>query len=186
MNIEHAKYLLTLFYAHKLHIDEVCEMPDTPSKAMLHLCTDVVKCLKMFTVDEIVDIIKTNYTPFPITKSDIPQFSDFSVCVYKAPYFACASGYRNIPFKDMGYMLLQGSRKDVAYQKYGENQAKTAAMLGLCDVTKGKINVSYLGQYFCGLKKEEQKSLLPKILIYVPIIQNYLISGRNEALLEEY
>ena len=86
----------------------------------------------------------------------------------------------------MGYMLLQGARKDMAYQKYGENQSKTAAMLGLCCVMKGKVNVSYMGVYFCNLSEDDQKILLPKLLVYVPIVQNYLLAGRDEKLLDEY
>lgn len=186
MNTEHAKQLVVLFLAHKLHVDEVCETPDEPSKAMMHLCADVINSLKLFSVEEIIEIVKTSHVPFLIEKADIPQFSDFSLSVYKTPYYAYASGYKNIPFKDMGYMLLQGVRKDVAYKKYGENQAKTASMIGLCNITKGKINISYLGRYFCSLQDEEQKSILPKLLIYVPIIQNYLVAGRSSELIDSY
>lgn len=186
MNTEHAKQLLTLFYAHQLHVDEACMSCSEPSKAMMHLCSDVITSLKMFSLEEIIEIIKPLHIPFPIDKADVPQFSDFSLAVYRTPYLAYASNQYNIPFKDMGYMLLQGSRKDVAYQKYGENHAKTAAMLGLCSVTRGKVNASYLGVYFCHLKKEEQKFLLPKLLIYVPVIQNYLVAGCDESLLDEY
>lgn len=186
MNMEHAKQLLSLFYAHKLHVDEACMSCHEPSKAMMHLCSDIVKCLKLFSLEDILEIIKPLHVLFPIDKADIPQFSDFSLAVYRTPYLAYASNQYNIPFKDIGYMLLQGSRKEVAYQKYGENHAKTAAMLGLCSVTRGKVNASYLGVYFCNIKKEEQKYLLPKLLIYVPIIQNYLVAGRNKKLLYEY
>ena len=186
MNTELAKQLLTLFYAHQLHVDEACMSCNEPSKAMIHLCSDVITALKMFSCGEIVEIIKPLHIPFQIDKADVPQFSDFSLAVYRTPYLAYASNQYNIPFKDIGYMLLQGSRKEVAYQKYGENHAKTAAMLGLCSVSRGKVNASYLGVYFCNLKKEEQKSLLPKLLIYVPIIQNYIVADQDENLLEEY
>ena len=186
MNMEHAKQLLSLFYAHKLHIDEACMSCHEPSKAMMHLCSDIVKCLKMFSLEEIIEIVKHLHVPFPIDQPDIPQFSDFNLAVYRTPYLAYASNCYNIPYKDMGYMLLQGARREVAYQKYGENQSKTAAMLGLCSIMRGKVNVSYLGVYFCNLSDEEQKLLLPKLMLYVPIVQNYFLAGRNESLLEEY
>lgn len=184
--MEHAKQLLSLFYAHKLHVDEACMSHHEPSKAMMHLCSDIVKCLKMFSLEEIVEITKSLHVPFPIDQPDIPQFSDFNLAVYRTPYLAYASNCYNIPYKDMGYMLLQGARRDVAYQKYGENQSKTAAMLGLCSIMRGKVNVSYLGVYFCNLSDEEQKLLLPKLMLYVPIVQNYFLAGRNESLLEGY
>lgn len=186
MNTEHAKQLLSLFFAHKLHVDEACMSCHEPSKAMMHLCSDIVKCLNMFSLEEIVEIIKPLHIPFPIEQADIPQFSDFNLAVFRTPYLAYASNCYNIPYKDMGYMLLQGARKDMAYQKYGENQSKTAAMLGLCNIMRGKVNVSYMGVYFCNLSEEDQKLLLPKFLVYVPIVQNYLLAGRNEKLLEEY
>ena len=186
MNMEHAKQLLSLFYSHKLHVDEACMSHHEPSMAMMHLCSDIVKCLKMFSLEEIIEIVKPLHVPFPIDQPDIPQFSDFSLAVYRTPYLAYASNCYNIPYKDMGYMLLQGARREVAYQKYGENQSKTAAMLGLCSIMRGKVNVSYLGVYFCNLSDEEQKLLLPKLMLYVPIVQNYFLAGRNESLLEEY
>ena len=186
MNTEHAKQLLSLFFAHKLHVDEACMSCHEPSKAMMHLCSDIVKCLNMFSLEEIVEIIKPLHIPFPIEQADIPQFSDFNLAVFRTPYLAYASNCYNIPYKNMGYMLLQGARKDMAYQKYGENQSKTAAMLGLCSVMKGKVNVSYMGVYFCNLSEEDQKILLPKLLVYVPIVQNYLLAGRDEKLLDEY
>ena len=178
--------LLSLFYAHKLHVDEVCETPEEPSGAMMNLCRDIINCLRSTSVHELIEIIKVGHEAFEIGAANIPQYSDLDMCVYRTPYLVLVSRQIDISYAQMGYMLLTSPKKEGAYFKYGENQAKTAAQIGLCHVTRGKINASYLGIAFCELKKEEQKTILPKLLLYVPIVQNFFVAGQNYELINHY
>jgi len=186
MTQEQSHKLVSLFYAHLLHVDEVCHNPEDQHNAMLNLCTDILEKLKLYSVQEIIDIIKTNYEEFPISSSDISQFSDLIACVHKTPYLIIASKLKDISYRQMGYLLLQSPKKEAAYIKYGENQAKTAAQIGLCSVDRGKINISYMGIVFTKLTEREQQELTPKLLLYIPIIQNYFAANRDTALIQKY
>ena len=178
--------LLNLFYSHKLHIDEVCKTPEKPSGAMLNLCNDILCSLGSISIHDIIDCLKRDYSPFEIGTSDIPQFSDIERCAFRTPYLVLASGQKDISFTQMGFMLLRSPKKDEAYRKYGENQAKTAAQMGLCSISGTKINASYLGITYSRLTEEDQKRLLPKLILYVPIIQNYFIGGQKQQLIDSY
>lgn len=186
MEHNRAIQLLSLFYAHKLHVDEICRTPETPSDAMMNLCYDIFESLRLTSVHELIDILQKDHEAFEIGTADIPQFSDFDMCAYRTPYLVLASGQTDISFTQMGFMLLRSPKKEGAYFKYGENQAKTAAQMGLCYVKRGKINASYLGLAFCRLSNEEQKELLPKLILFVPIVQNYFVAGRSQELIDSY
>ena len=178
--------LLSLFYAHKLHVNEACKTPETPSDAMMNLCHDIIDGLKSVYAHDIIEILKQDHEAFDIEAADIPQFSDFDMCAYRTPYLVLASRQKDISYAQMGFMLLRSPKKEGAYFKYGENQAKTAAQIGLCHVKRGKINASYLGLAFCALTQEEQKKILPKLLLFVPIVQNYFVADRSQELIDSY
>lgn len=186
MRQEQSHKLISLFYAHLLHVDEVCRNPEEKHNAMLNLCADILEELKLYSVHDIIDIIKINFEEHPIKSSDIPQFSDYDDVVYKTPYLTVASRETDIGFIQMGYMLLGSPKKDCAYMKYGENHAKAAAQIGLCAVNRGKVNPSYLGVAFLKLHREEQKELIPKLLLYIPIVQNFFVLGKNVEKLQTY
>ncbi len=186
MTQEKSHKLVSLFYAHLLHVDEVCHNPEEKHNAMLNLCADILEELKLYSVQEIIDIIKTNFEEYPISSSDIPQFSDLDAAVYKTPYLTVASRESDIGFIQMGYMLLRSPKKDEAYRKYGENQAKTAAQIGLCVVHRSKVNPSYFGVAFQRLHKDEQKELMPKLLLYIPIVQNFFAMDKDVERLQTY
>lgn len=186
MTQEQSKKLISLFYAHLLHVDEICPNPEEKHCAMVNLCLSIFEELKSYSVQEIIDIIKENFVEHPISSSDITQFSDFDNAVYNTPYLIIASRESNIGFIQMGYMLLRSPKKDGAYFKYGENHAKTAAQIGLCCVQRGKINPSYLGVSFISLSKEEREELMPKLLLYIPLIQNFYALNRDTDRLQSY
>lgn len=186
MTREQSKKLISLFYAHLLHVDEACPNPEDKHNAIFNLCTDILEELNKYSVQEIIDIIKINFEEHPISSSDIPQFSDFDDAIYKTPHLIIASRLKDIPYRQMGYLLLQSPKKEAAYVKYGENHAKTAAQMGLCSVKKGKINISYMGIVFTKLTEKEKKELAPKLLLYIPIIQNYFAADKDGALIQKY
>ena len=183
---EHSIGLISLFYAHHFPVGERCAVAEPCSDAMLSLCSLILSQLKLYSVSEIIDIIKTNFNEFDIKPSDIPQFSSFDDAIFRVPYLTLASGLSDIGFSQMGFMLLNSPKKEGAYMKYGENHAKTAAQLGLCSVQKGKINPSYLGVLFTRLSKEEQNLITPKLLLYAPLVQNFFALDMRNDLMDEY
>lgn len=77
----------------------------------------------------------------------------------------------------MGYMLRTKPRKEGADTKYGENQSKTAAQMGLCSIVCSRIYSSNLGVAFGNLDKERQINLIPKLVLFIPYILNLYASN---------
>lgn len=186
MTDKHSIQLISLFYAHLLHVDEICPDPESTRDGMLNLSMSVLNELKRLSIREITELLKADRNEFIISTASIPQFSSYEDVVFEVPYLSVASRERDIAFSQMGYMLLRTPKKDGAYLKYGENHTKTAALMGLCTVQKGRVNPSYLGVAYSRLPKEEQKDIIPKIILYMPIIQNFFVNDMDIDLLRKY
>ena len=163
--------LIISFYSHKLHVDETCNF-QCPSDGMMGLCEDIISCLLNVECEEIIRIIKKVGHNFEILHGDVPQFSSLEDSVFRVPYLVKDCGIENLTFTQLGFMLRTKPRKDGADTKYGENQSKTAAQMGLCSINKARIYPSYIGVAFCNLDKESQMNLLPKLVLFVPFIFN--------------
>ena len=159
------------FYSHKLHVDDTCNLQYS-SAGMMRLCEDVFSCLLKIECEEIVRIIRKIGLIFEISHGDVPQFSNLDDCAYKVPVLVKDCGIDELSFSQLGFMLRTQPRKESADMKYGENQAKTAAQMGLCTVRNAKIYPSYLGVTFCGFDEELQMKLLPKLILFIPYIFN--------------
>lgn len=138
-----------------------------------------------YSCSDILNIIKDNYTPAEVDKKDISQFSDFKDAYYKVPYLLHNCGMTNVDYSQMGYMLREQKRKDIADKKYGENHIKTAAQLGLCKFEKCRANSNALGNLFIALTEADRTNILPKLCLYMPYIQNYFMSGATDEVRDE-
>ena len=130
------------FYSHKLHVDETCNLR-FPSDGMMGLCEDIITCLLDVECEDVIRVIKKIEVVFDISHGDVPQFSSLEDCVYKVPLLVKDCGIDEISYTQMGFMLRTQPRKDGADMKYGENQSKTAAQMGLCSINNAKIHPSY-------------------------------------------
>jgi hypothetical protein len=138
-----------------------------------------------YSCSDILNIIKDNYTPAVVDKKDISQFSDFKDAYYKVPYLLHNCGMTNVDYSQMGYMLREQKRKEIADKKYGENHIKTAAQLGLCKFEKCRANSNALGNLFIALTEADRTNILPKLCLYMPYIQNYFMSGATDEVRDE-
>lgn len=163
--------LIISFYSHKLHIEEICNLQYL-SEGMMGLCDDILSCLLNIGCEDIIRIIKKVGHIFEISHGDVPQFSSLEDSVFRVPSLVKDCGIENLTFAQLGFMLRTKPRKDGADTKYGENQSKTAAQMGLCSINKARIYPSYFGVAFCNLDKESQMKLLPKLVLFIPFIFN--------------
>lgn len=176
--------LIISFYSHKLHVDDTCNL-ECPSDGIMELCETILSCLLNVECEEIIRVIKDIGLIFEISHGDIPQFSNLEDCVYKVPSLVKDCGIENLTFTQLGFMLRTKPRKETADMKYGENQSKTAAQMGLCSIKKARINPSYLGVAFCNLDKESQIKLLPKLILFIPYIFNqYVTNAKYEDIID--
>lgn len=171
---------ISAFYSHKLHVEDMCNL-QCPSEGFVRLCEDIISCLLEVECKEIIHIIQNTGINFDISPGDVPQFSNLDDCVYKVPILVRDSGLDDITYTQLGFMLRTKPRNEVADMKYGENQSKTAALMGLCSIIKSRIYPSHLGVAFCNLDKEKQRQLLPKLVLFIPYILNqFAMSAKYE------
>ena len=163
--------LIINFYSHKLHVEDTCNL-QCPSDGMMGLCEDIFSCLLNVECEEIIRVIRKIGLIFEISHGDVPQFSSLEDCVYKVPLLIKDCGIDKPSYTQIGFMLRTKPRKEGADMKYGENQSKTAAQMGLCSIKKSRIYPSYLGVAFCNLDKVSQMKLLPKLVLFIPYIIN--------------
>lgn len=176
--------LIISFYSHKLHVEDTCNV-ECPSDGMMELCENILSCLLNVDCEEIIRVIKNIELIFEISHGDVPQFSSLEDCFYKVPYLVKDCGIEDLTFTQLGYMLRTKPRKESADMKYGENQSKTAAQMGLCSIKKARIYPSYLGVSFCKLDKDSQIRLLPKLILFIPYIFNqYVINAKYEDIID--
>lgn len=168
--------LIISFYSHKLHVEDTCNL-QYPSDGMIGLCEDIFSCLLNVKCEEIVRVIQKIGPVFEISHGDVPQFSSLEDCVYKVPLLVKDCGIDELCYTQLGFMLRTKPRKEGADMKYGENQSKTAAQMGLCSIKNARIYPSCLGVSYCNLDKESQMDLLPKLIIFIPYIYNQFASN---------
>ena len=174
-NATNEQVLLKAFYT---HADESLLENDDKSKILLEI-------LKKYKCSEILELIGHEFAPYPITKADPSQFSDFKDAYYSVPFLLANCGKTDVDYNQMGYMLRSEKRKEVADKKYGENHMKTAAQLGLCRFAKCRANANALGSNFVKLNERDMKAVLPKLCLYIPYIQNYFMAGATDEVREE-
>lgn len=139
-----------------------------------------------YKVSDIISLLRDGFTPYPIAAKDIPQFSSFDVCFYNVVSCLVESGYNQVSFDRMGFLLREEPRNAVADKKYGENQAKTAALMGLCEVNRGTgITLSAIGSAFYKLPREQQQAIMPHLCLYIPMMQNRFVSPVGEELIPQ-
>lgn len=180
--------LLRLFYSHSFRfgcLDKVLKLcPGSSSTA----ASFVLTLLEKYTLKEILGIVAYDFRPYAITPGDIPQFSDLNDSIHKVPFVLMNSGLDSVSYEQMGYYLRTEKRSVLADKKYGENHAKTSIQLGLCELdnTRHKVQLSPLGKAFYELSQERKKALIPKMCFYLPLLQNYFLANRSEALLDSW
>jgi len=186
VNADFQRTLIRMFYRH--------EFSFTCLEPYLKLCAPspreaaqiIFKILKNYSVSELILILKESFEPFPIEAKDIPQFSSFDDCYIRVPSDLLNSGYESVNFDKMGYFLREEPRKIGADKKYGENHAKTAALMGLCEIKrKVGITTTPLGIVFDSLSKEEKEDLKPKLCLYIPLMQNYFVQGCDDRIIKD-
>lgn len=176
--------LIIAFYSHKLHVEDACNL-QCPSYDVMKLCEDIFSCLLDVECREIIQVIQKTGIVFEISYGDVPQFSSLDDCVYKVPHLVKDCGLDELTYTQLGFMLRTKPRKEGADMKYGENQAKTTAQMGLCTIKNARTYPSYLGVAFCNLDKDTQKKLLPKLILFIPYIFNqYATSAKYEDINE--
>jgi len=186
-NENDASAIIRMFYGHQLPLSNITKNYPTTVLTDHQIYDIILRVLSNTSTEKIISILVPNFVPFEIEKADICQFSDFDDCYYKVINLVVRSGIEGIDWIKMGFLLRTSPRNQGADMKYGENHGKTAVQLGLCQMdTHHHFWPTGLGLSFDKLSKEEKDLLKPKLCLFIPIIQNYFVSGMDEDLLSTY
>lgn len=132
------------------------------------------------TCKELLQFVKENISPRELLSAEIPQFSSFVDCYITVPRLVVCSGIDNITFERIGSLMRTGKTSKMADCKYGENQSKTASLMGLVTIQGGMVYPNGLTLLTYNLNNSEWNFLLPKLCLLVPFVQQYFVRGANE------
>ncbi|WP_252237315.1 hypothetical protein [Clostridium sp. ZBS17] len=152
----------------------------------------ITNALLGFSLDELIDILKSSENHEEITRENIPQFSKIEDAIFSVPQLL-VNGNLKISFEEMGYYLsrenAEAKKNEVALKKYGENHAKMAALIDLARVSKADsralIESSEMAKYYMTLSKDIKTKLLARLCLRIPIVQNQCISGESSDMLDK-
>lgn len=170
--------IIRAFYEDALILTSVEYAPDEDYVSLLGKLTEVLLTTRL---TEIIEIVRRNFIRMPITKANIPQFSNFDDCYTGVSQGILESGWEWAIYKKIGFLLRRSPRKDGADQKYGENHSKIAMMMGLVKIEKPKgVCLTDFGKYTLSLSPDQRENLKAKLCFRIPLIHNYFCSDKDE------
>lgn len=175
--------LLVEFYNNNLYLESSSYLPEENFNELL---IGLFNCLIDTSCNDILSLLKENYVPEQITKSDIPQFSNFDNCYLGVTTSISESDLNHVDFNKIGYLLRIGPRKEGADKKYGENHSKMASLLGLVSINRVRgIRLTDFGKHHLTLDKTHLNNLKAKLCLRIPLIKNYFCENENESILSQ-
>ena len=111
-----------------------------------------------------------------VTDDQLTQSSAFDSCTSEMCKALDWQGNPGLGFVDIGKLFPQKVRvkNEGAFRKYGENQVKTSAQLGLTFEYYGSWFLTCVGYIYNELDTQQQKSLLARTILRVPLYQTIL------------
>ena len=130
---------------------------------------------------EFIDHLRDHYSEFKISSKNVTQCSSFSACEEEMCITLMKEHNPGLTFLEIGRLFPDyvSSKADPAYIKFGENQIKTAAQLGLAFEYFDVWFLSCLGYVYSGLSDETKKSLLARTLLRDPLYGKIMVDLCN-------
>ena len=136
---------------------------------------EYVKRLLAIPYIEYIDYIKENQGV--IEDDQLTQSSSFAACSIEMCKSLELHGNLGMGFVEIGKLFPQyvKVKNESAFRKYGENQIKTSAQLGLTFEYYGYWYLSSLGYIYNELDVQIQNSLLARTILRIPLYHNVII-----------
>ncbi len=112
-----------------------------------------------------------------IEDDQLTQSSNFAACSSEMCNVIVSNGNPGLRFIDIGQQFPQyvKQKNDAAYRKYGENQVKTSAQLGLTFEYYGYWYLSCVGYVYNELNHQQQEALLARTILRTPLYQDMVL-----------
>lgn len=136
---------------------------------------------------EFIDYIKDNKGV--IEDDQLTQSSNFAACSTEMCAAIESKGNPGMRFVDIGQLFPQyiKQQNDTAFRKYGENQVKTSAQLGLVFEYYDNWYLTCVGYVFNELSKQQQEALLARTIIRIPLYQDLVLRlMKGDVFLTDY
>jgi SOS-response transcriptional repressor LexA len=124
-----------------------------------------------------------------IEDDQLTQSSNFAACSSEMCQVMESQGNLGMRFVDIGQQFPQYIKQnnEVAYRKYGENQVKTAAQLGLTFEYYDYWYLTCVGYVYNDLNQQQQTALLARTVLRIPLYQDLLLRLlKEDVFLTEY
>ncbi len=158
-SLENTKYIHA-FLAEKKYVNDIFQkgLPPEVEKA----CA----VLRKISIERLVDCICRLQPKKGFDKSEVPIFSNFKNGAVRTPELLEFTP-EGMFFDTLGYQLMQCPTQ-VAQKKYGENQGKLAAILGVAhvgDERPRRVTVTALGKYLNSVSDAEKKIIWQRMVL---------------------
>ena len=136
---------------------------------------------------EFIEYIKENKGV--IEDDQLTQSSNFAACSSEMCHVIESQGNLGMRFVDIGQQFPQyiKQKNETAYRKYGENQVKTAAQLGLAFEYYDYWYLTCVGYVYNELDLQQQEALLARTVLRIPLYQDLLLRlFKGDVFLTDY
>lgn len=130
-------------------------------------------------VANVIDVPYSDYITYIIENPSteqietrhITQSSSFEACEHEMIDVFLSENNRGLDFVSIGKHFTKyiRSNKDQAFRKYGENQVKTSAQLGLCYEYYDRWFLNCIGYIYNKLLKDDRQSLISRNILRDPL-----------------
>lgn len=130
---------------------------------------------------EYIDYIRNHQLSLDVDSKDITQSSSFSACEIEMCNALIWADNRGFDYLEIGKLFPQyvSHPNDSAYRKYGENQIKTSAHLGLVYEYYKYWYLSCLGYIYPKMKEGERLKLLARTILRTPLYYKMMVDLMN-------
>lgn len=136
---------------------------------------------------EFIEYVKENKGV--IEDDQLTQSSNFAACSSEMCQVIESQGNLGMRFVDIGQQFPQyiKQKNEVAYRKYGENQVKTSAQLGLTFEYYDFWYLTCVGYVYNELDLQQQEALLARTVLRIPLYQDLLLRlFKSDVFLTDY
>ncbi len=136
---------------------------------------------------EFIDYIKDNKGT--IDDEQLTQSSNFAACSTEMCTAIESKGNPGMRFVEIGQLFPQyiKQKNETAFRKYGENQVKTSAQLGLTFEYYDYWFLTCVGYVYNELDQQQQISLLARTILRIPLYQDLVLKLlKGDVFLMEY
>lgn len=143
-------------------------------------------------LEDLVALLAESDQREEVTKENIPQLSLLPEQAALETAEVLRQVGESVTFEELGHYMTRNKpdfkQNPTANKKYGENHGKFAALLDLALVERGgtsaRVSLSGLGKYVSALPLKERSHIARKLLLRIPVVQNYMIMGQKEEIID--